>query len=207
MGSTGAAQKRDAANAPDPEMLKVIAHPLRVQILAAAAWAPISPAEFARKHGCEISKAAYHFRELAKRNYVEQVSTRPVRGAVEHYYKTAIQPVFTDEAWADLPPAIRTSIDVPVYTTLVEQISNAIKSGTMEARADRCFVWTPLLLDLQGWDSVMDKLSRLMEEVGKEREAAANRLAESGEEAIPTTVGLLGFQSPTPDRGEQQGPQ
>src|SRR4029077_16983801 len=186
----------------DKALLRAIAHPLRVEILAEISKAPLSPSDFARLKGRadEVSRIAYHFRMLEECNYIEEISTRAVRGAIERTFRLVIQPVFSDGAWASLTNRIRSKLDIPVYSTMFDEIGAAIATGTMEARPDRCLCWTPMRLDEEGWQKVTGMMADFLTELEKEAGASAQRMADSGENPVHTTVGLLAFESPPPVR-------
>jgi hypothetical protein len=82
------------------------------------------------------------------------------------------------------------------FETSSRLIREAIKLGTMNARDDGHFTWTPLLLDQVGWQTVVAGIDGLSRHVADEQISVASRLARSGEQPIPTTVVLGAFESP-----------
>jgi DNA-binding transcriptional ArsR family regulator len=67
-----------------------LAHPIRLRVLAELRGDEVlSPTRLAERATPPIPLAnvAHHVRELAARGIVEAAGTRPVRGAVEHFYK------------------------------------------------------------------------------------------------------------------------
>jgi DNA-binding transcriptional ArsR family regulator len=184
----------------DRRVAKALGHPLRIEILAEVNKAPMSPREFQRQRSKGLSGVAYHFRELEKLGCIELIDTRQVRGSTEHFYQASEQAWITDEGWEILPPVLRTGLDVAVYRTWIEQVAAAIESGTMEARADRYFTWIEVVLDSEGWTRIMGKLGDLLAELKTEEANSVERMAESGEEQIRTSVSLAGFESPPPHR-------
>src|SRR5262249_542312 len=83
-----------------------------------------------------------------------------------------------------------------VFETFAQQVKDAITANTMDAREDSHFTWTPLRLDQQGWETVIAWLDAIFYFLAEEQEDANARMAKSGEEPIPMTVGLAGFESP-----------
>jgi hypothetical protein len=81
---------------------------------------------------------------------------------------------------------------------LVARADGAMRAGTFDARTDRHLVWMPMQLDDRGWDDLMSTLATCYAEVEQIRHDAKKRLAASESEPIPTTFGLLGFESPPP---------
>ena len=92
----------------DNRLAKALAHPMRVSILAAASvQSKISPAEFAREQGVPVQKVSYHFKALAKYGALELVDERPVRGAVEHFYRGTRRAIFGKADWQKVPESIK----------------------------------------------------------------------------------------------------
>jgi len=54
-------------------MAKALAHPTRLQILAAAHQGEFSPSEFAKAHDMSTGTAAHHFKKLVECEAVELV--------------------------------------------------------------------------------------------------------------------------------------
>ena len=79
-------------------LLYLLANPLRREIVRVVQEGEVvSPREFTRQvEGHVLSSVAYHFRVLAEAGILELVSTRPVRGSTEHFYRS--QPL---TGWAE----------------------------------------------------------------------------------------------------------
>jgi hypothetical protein len=56
----------------------LLAHPIRVQILAASHRAPVSPSGFAREHDLKTTSVAEHFRRLAEYGAIKLLGTEQV---------------------------------------------------------------------------------------------------------------------------------
>ena len=52
--------------------------------------------------GLEVSNVGYHVTALAEAGLIEEVGQRPVRGAVEHFYRAVVRPITSDEEEAGL---------------------------------------------------------------------------------------------------------
>jgi hypothetical protein len=78
---------------PDSTLGAVVAHPLRCRCLAILGERTASPAEIAREIHVEVSKVGYHVSALVKAGLLEEVGQRPVRGAVEHFYRAVVRPI------------------------------------------------------------------------------------------------------------------
>lgn len=195
--------RRGAGALLDRRVTEALNHPVRVRWLVEANKAPISPVQFQRLHGAslkaDLSKVSYHARILLDLGFLEVIDTRPRRGSTEHIYAPRRAAIFEEDCWAALPPVIRDGFNAAIYTTLCEQIAQAIEAGTMELRPERHFTWTQVELDEVGWHSMLARLLNVFEAIEEEREAARERIA-GGAEPIPMTVALAGFESPPPVR-------
>lgn len=179
---------------------KVFAEPLRIKIVAELNIREMSPKQFFDEFGGgTISRVSRHFEVLVKYGWLYLVRTESGgrrRGAIEHFYRATQPAVFDDDVWSPLPKSMKEMISAGIFEELGERIKEAIAAGTLDARADRHFSWTPLLLDQDGWEKVIARIDALFEFIFEERERASVRMAESGEIAIPVTVALAGFESP-----------
>src|ERR1700755_1858647 len=86
---TSAATRRS----PEATLGATVAHPMRCRCLAILADRVASPAEIARQLGLEVSNVGYHVSALAEAGLIEEVGQRPVRGAVEHFYRAIVRPI------------------------------------------------------------------------------------------------------------------
>ncbi len=82
----------------DLETLKVIADPIRNQILDILVFTPQNTKEVADKLGLAPSKLYYHFNMLEKFGLIEVVETRQVSNLIEKYYKAKAAYFMVDPA-------------------------------------------------------------------------------------------------------------
>jgi DNA-binding transcriptional ArsR family regulator len=76
----------------DNDLLVALRHPLRRAILREMAGEDaISPREIASALEQPLSNVSYHVRVLADCAAVSLVGTKPVRGSMQHFYRTAIK--------------------------------------------------------------------------------------------------------------------
>src|SRR6478735_9451146 len=86
--------------------IKAMSHPLRASILRILVERTASPAEMARELGEELSNVSYHTKQLVEFECAELVSTRPVRGALEHFYRATERHLIDTADWEDLDPVM-----------------------------------------------------------------------------------------------------
>lgn len=67
---------------------RALSHPLKVKTIGhLARCEKASPSEMADVFGAPLGNVAYHVRQLHQLGVVAKAGQRPVRGAVEHYYR------------------------------------------------------------------------------------------------------------------------
>lgn len=183
-------------------------HPIRLRILEVLDEGPRSPSQFVDEglvpsdlyetHHQALSLVSYHFRQLQKDGVLEIVETIPRRGVVEHIYRSLGRVYLTDGEFAELPQERREELSRSAIQGLIARADNALRAGTFDRRADRHLAWMPLQLDRRGWDEFKTALASCFGEVEQIRHDAATRLNASGDEVMPVTFGMLGFESPPP---------
>ncbi len=76
----------------DNDLLVALRHPVRREILREmASEEAISPREIASSLDQPLSNVSYHVRVLADCSAIALVDTKPVRGSMQHFYRTAIE--------------------------------------------------------------------------------------------------------------------
>jgi DNA-binding transcriptional ArsR family regulator len=194
---------RTGAKSQVPFMLriaKVFADPLRLKILTELNMRTMSPKQFFEEFGGgSLSRVSRHFEVLVEYGWLRLVGTKSGgkrRGAVEHFYRATGPAVFDNETWAGLPRSMRGLFTWKTFEQFAERVKEATEADTIDARDDRHFTWTPVLVDQVGWENVIARVDALFEFLFEELARARLRMAESGEEPIPMTVALAAFESP-----------
>lgn len=179
---------------------KVFADSLRIKILAECNTREMSPKEFhAEFGGGSLSRVSRAFDVLFDYGWLRQTRTETGgrrRGGVEHFYVATGPAMFDESTWSDVPEPMQNVFTWRSFVTFGERVKEALVAGTIDARKDRHFTWSPLRLDLQGWKAVIAKIDALFYFIFEEQKRADRRMAESGEASIPMTVALAAFESP-----------
>lgn len=187
-------------------LAKVFVDPLRMKIMAECSMREMSPKQFHEEFGGgSLSRVSRAFDVLSEYDWLYQTRTETGgkrRGAVEHFYRATGLAMFDESTWPEVPPVLKNTFTWRVFETLANQVKEAMEAGTIDAREDRHFSWTPLRLDQRGWEEVISRIDTLFYFLAQAQEEANVRMAESGEEPIPMTVALAAFESPN-DTGKQ----
>jgi len=196
------AQTRTSPEGITQQLAKALAHPLRVRILTSLHKGISSPNQLSQELGEPLGNVSYHVKTLLEYDCVELVKTEPRRGAVEHFYRATERPFLNDAEWAKIPASARKGITGAILEAIGEDAMKAMVAGTMEKHTDTHLSRTPLQLDQQAWDELTKMLGETLDRAIKLGEEAASRIAEEKTEPIPTTLGLLHFETPPAKSGK-----
>lgn len=200
----------------------VIAHPVRVQILTVLGERAISPTRYVEQVlGIDpdqrpedfrrgLSHVSYHFKELKKYGCIKVVELIPKRGSVEHVYRAVERAEFTEEEFADLPADERRDIMAVTWQGLVMRTEAAQIAQTLHDRPGSSVAWTDARLDERGWAEMVTTLTANFGELEQIRQESEARLEERGEDGVPATFAVMGFERPSgvfydalpPERGK-----
>jgi DNA-binding transcriptional ArsR family regulator len=182
----------------DQNVIKALAHPLRVQILGILETRAASPNELSQELDAPLGNVSYHTRELLRFGLVKLVKKTPRRGAVEHYYKATKQPQITEAGWAATPRIVKDSM----VRAALEQIGDHVNAAAMDGgftRNEAHLNRIQLTLDERGWQDVTRKLTDLLASLTKIQEASRKRLDRADHEGErDVTVVTMGFETAEP---------
>jgi DNA-binding transcriptional ArsR family regulator len=190
----------------DGDMARAMAHPLRVQIIAALNKRVMSPSGFSRTYEEKLQNVSYHFRVLRDYNLIEEVETRPVRGSTEHFYRAIRRVLFDGSAWEDLPPSVKKGVSGGIVSDFLEAVAAAMATETFDSSDERMAVWLQRRLDEAGWEEAVAaerELVRKMEDIYK---GSKVRLTEAGdpEGGMLGTFGVFLFESPPSEQPKRK---
>lgn len=168
-----------------------VAHPIRSRCLTVLAERVASPAEISRQFHLDVSNVGYHMGALQKAGLIEEVGTRPVRGALEHFYRAVELPFVSSEQEAELGPKERRAFSETTLSIYVANAARALETGTLYARHDHHLTRLALNVDEEGWREISAAYWDLFERVREIQDAAAQRMGETDE--VP--IRAVSFQS------------
>jgi DNA-binding transcriptional ArsR family regulator len=181
----------------DQRLVRAIGHPLRLRLLTIFNERVASPSDLAAELGEPIGNVSYHTRILARLGCVELVRTKQVRGAVEHYYRAVVRPVFSDDDWAELPLSIRKSLAGAVLTEIADDMGASATEGGFD-RDEVHLSRTTLTLDQQGWQELNELLQELADQALEIQAQSAARLHSDGaQESEGAVLAMMLFEPPT----------
>lgn len=186
-------QRDDKGGEADQDMLKALAHPLRVEILRYLEGGPSSPKRLSDRMGVQLGNVSYHMKVLFKYDFVELVETKPRRGALEHVYKLKPNGPMGARTWKAVPPALRTRYAGSALADFTTRAVEALDAGTAETRDGSGVTWLPLNVDEQGWEELRGVLGNVEERFRGVADKSADRL-ERPMDGIPVIVAVAAFE-------------
>lgn len=183
----------------DPRLIKALAHPLRIRILAILEERELaSPNELSELLGVSLGVMSYHVRRLHALGFLELVKRTPRRGAIEHHYRAKARPVVTDEGWAETPSIVKRAMVGASLEQVTGYVNTAAARGGFD-RADAHLSRRAVTLDEQGWRDLAGELEVLMSRLEQIEAESTERLREAGDEqgerALPSGVVLMLFEA------------
>ncbi|HKF82884.1 MAG TPA: helix-turn-helix domain-containing protein [Solirubrobacterales bacterium] len=180
--------------------IKAMSHPLRASVLRILAERIASPAEMARELDEELSNVSYHTKQLVEFECAELVSTRPVRGALEHFYRGTERHLIDVEEWDELDPMVAESILCDIMQQMLDNFVTSARAGVIGADDKFHLTRTPLVLDQEGLQEALEAHERAREELLEIEARSAARMVKSGEEGTNVSSSQGCFKMPDPKK-------
>jgi DNA-binding transcriptional ArsR family regulator len=174
-------------------LASIVAHPTRAQAFTILTERTASPVEIAQEIGKDVGHVGYHVRKLLQLNLVELVDERPVRGAVEHFYRATVRPYVSTEESLDQSPEEREVFTRHVLQFHVADIARALDAGTFDARPNRALVRTPLVMDEEGFQELSELHDEMYERTLEIQAKSNERLVDQDEAVSINTVSATMF--------------
>lgn len=163
----------------DPRIVRALAHPLRVRLLALLEERTASPRDLAAELGLPIPNVSYHVRTLERLGLVELVAQTSNRGAVKHHYRAVGRPVFTDRAWSNAPSLAKQAVIGAALSQVSDDVNAAAEAGGFD-RGDIHFSRSPMLVDRIGWAEASQELERVLRRLEQIAKSSEERLQAQG---------------------------
>ncbi|MEZ5077742.1 MAG: winged helix-turn-helix domain-containing protein [Solirubrobacterales bacterium] len=177
----------------DQELVRALAHPLRVRILEALQGRVASPTELSKEMGASLGVVAYHANTLEECGCLQLVKTRPRRGALEHFFTATPRSFIGHQDWRLAPQSVRGEVTAAAVQTFIDKVSKATEAGTIDGRDDTTLSWMPMNVDQAGWTEIRAIMEATLAQLTAVHARSNERLGD--ESTIPVIVGLAGFES------------
>jgi DNA-binding transcriptional ArsR family regulator len=120
----------------DARQVKVLAHPMRMRILAVLREEPLSPKQAAERLGEKPTRLYHHFAALERVGLIELAATRQRRGAVERLYRPVARQFRVDRALFEDPQAPGRNRNVvraveTMFAATLDELRAGLEAGTL----------------------------------------------------------------------------
>jgi hypothetical protein len=191
-GPAGASSERQTI---DQNLVKVLAHPIRVCILEAMQGRVVNSVGLTLEFGSEsLGVLAFHVKTLEKYEAIEEVDNAKRRGTFEHFYTVRPRSFIGRRDWRRAPLSVRGGVTGEALRTFVAKIGAAIDADTIDSREDTTLNWMPITVDEQGWRETAEILDQALRRLMAVAAASRERLG--GADGIPVVTGLAAFEVP-----------
>lgn len=196
-GEAGRGSAPKPATGGKTNRIKAMQHPLRARILRTLVENEVmSPAELARVLGAQLSDVSYHVRRLEELDCAELVRTRPVRGAVEHFYRPTERHLIDTDEWEQLDPITAEDLVCGYVQRILDDFVDSRKAEIVGYDSDFHITRTPQLLDPKGFEEGMESAERHRLEMSEIEKRSAERRAKEGTPTVPVSSSVLLFKVP-----------
>jgi len=178
--------------------IKAMSHPLRAEILRIISERTASPAEISRELEEELSNVSYHAKQLVEFECAELVSTRPVRGALEHFYRATERHLIDTEACDELDPIMAEDLVCEFMQKILDDFVASARAGIIGSDENFHLTRTPLVLDAEGLREALEAHERARLEISEIESRSTARMVESGETAVRVSSAQGCFKMPDP---------
>jgi len=180
--------------------IKAMSHPLRASILRILVERTASPAEMARELDEELSNVSYHTKQLVGFECAELVSTRPVRGALEHFYRATERHLIDTEEWEELDPVIAEDLVCEFMQKILDDFVASAKARLVGGDKDFHLTRTPLVFDEEGLQEALEIHEKARLELLEVEARSAARMVKSGEVGANVSSSQALFKMPNRKR-------
>jgi DNA-binding transcriptional ArsR family regulator len=174
----------------------IVAHPTRARCLMILAERTASPVEIAQEIGKDVGHVGYHVRKLQQLDLIELVDERPVRGAVEHFYRAMARPFVTEEEFAEQPVEQREIYTRRILQLHISDVARALDEHTFDERANRWLIRTPMVVDEEGFEELGALHAELYERTLDIQARSDERRTGTDDEGISTMSTNMFFETP-----------
>jgi DNA-binding transcriptional ArsR family regulator len=184
----------------DQKFVHLVSSTIRLKALVVLVERTASPKQISVELREPLATVSHHVRELLNMGLIELVGEEPRRGAVEHYYRAIIRPIFSSEEWDQLSPSERQQVSMWVLGLSLVDAATSLDEGLFDARTDRHLSRVPLYVDEEGWRELVEIQSKALEASLDVQAASAERAAngESEGEGVHVSASMMCFEMPVP---------
>lgn len=187
---------KSATASMETTLAAIVAHPTRARCFSILAERTASPVEIAQEIGKDVGHVGYHVRKLQEMNLIELVDERPVRGAVEHFYRATARPIVDEKEFAAQSIEEREVFTRHFLQLHVTDLARAMDEHTFDERPNRWLVRTPMVVDEDGFDELAALHAEVYERTLDIQARSDERRTGTDDEGIQTMSTNMFFEMP-----------
>lgn len=189
----GAPQQKKKRKQKENSFATIASHRLRLRCWTRLTERTASPKELSHELRASLSDVSYHVEVLHKLGAIELVRTKPVRGAVQHWYRSVVRPHMSIEEIAKLSQEEQTNFARHICQLAFADAAIALEAGTYCARPEHHATRIPMEVDEEGWQELFEIHEEMFQRRMQVQANCVERRALNPDlESIPvTSVGLL----------------
>ncbi|HET7508924.1 MAG TPA: helix-turn-helix domain-containing protein [Solirubrobacterales bacterium] len=177
--------------------LEAMRHPLRSRMLRLLVERGVmSPSELSAALEAELSNVSYHMHRLEELECAELVETRPVRGAVEHFYRAIERHLIETEEFEELDPISAEDLLANSFQRILDDFVASRRAKMIGFDKHFHLTRTPMILDAKGYEDGMALYERSRLAMSEIERESAERLGDSEAGAIAISANFLLFKVP-----------
>jgi DNA-binding transcriptional ArsR family regulator len=185
-----------ATTSMETTLAAIVAHPTRARCFSILAERTASPVEIAQEIGKDVGHVGYHVRKLQEMNLIELVDERPVRGAVEHFYRAIARPIVDEKEFAAQSIEEREVFTRHFLQLHVTDLARAMDEHTFDERPNRWLVRTPMVVDEEGFVELATLHAELYERTLDIQARSDERRTGTDDQGIQTMSTNMFFEMP-----------
>jgi DNA-binding transcriptional ArsR family regulator len=201
---TGRKPIKERTKQPADALPHALNHWIRLEAISIFHQGEFSAGEVAEMIGEDVRYVTGHIRDLYEAGCIEFVGYRLIGSRMRPVFRAVVLPVVTDEVFRAMSGDERHDANGAIVQGFLAESLSSYRNEKMDgAEEPPCLIWDAPPLDAEGRRKLRERLTEVWEEeVLAIQGESANRVAESGEEAIPTVVGLFSFERGRPEKPE-----
>jgi len=178
----------------DPRLMKALVHPTRIHIMDILSEGENSPSGIQKRIGdVSLDLVSKHIKILRDLGVVELCDEVRQSGKfTEHIYRAADWQFLSDDEWKTVDPDDRPAATTTILRVISEDVGRAYFENKFDERVDNHLSRSPLKLDEEGWEEVVDALEAALKSVLQAHDRSQER-AGGAENLTDTTVVVMQF--------------
>lgn len=178
----------------DERILKAQSHPIRAHVLNILSEGPNSPGKMQKRmENVSLNLLCHHVNVLREVGLIELIDIRHHGGRKEHIYRAIQRQYFSLEEWLAVEEKYRNPVITTILSQISEDTSRAVVEGKFAELADSHLSRSPIEVDEEGWQEVVDHLAGALDGVLEAHAKSIERSRERDRPLMTARVVMMQF--------------